>query len=227
MNISKREKRLIVIVLVLAIIFVYYIYFLKPYFDDMNELATEKTNKQILIDTNNQQLNTIKQLDKDIAEKENQLEDYSVNLSQGFDQPPVLVYLEKIITENAQKVMFMFNDVSKFEQLEICPITIIMTSTYDNLKIILEEISDGEYFFKVTSLDAIVVQAIPVEVTYQVFDPDLGENIEITSMQAPKNSGMLDVTLSLEYYSNSGEIPSDTTYTFDDVSYEYGGDIFF
>lgn len=227
MNISKREKRLIVIVLVLAVLCVYYIYFLKPYFDDMSELRAQTSSKQALLDTNEQQLNKIKQLDKEIDEKENQLKDYSVNLSQSFDQPPVLVYLEKIITENAKKTEFAFSEISKFEQLEICPITITMISTYDSLKIILEELSDDEYFFKVTSLDAIVVQAVPVEVINQVYDPDLGEYTEIITMQTPEDSDLIEVTLSLEYYSNSGEIPQGTTYTFDNDSYNYGGDIFF
>ncbi len=227
MNISKREKRLIIIVLILAILCVYYIYFLKPYFDDMRDLASAKSSKEALVLANEQQLSRIALLDSQIEEKEKEIEDYSVSLSQGFDQPPILVYLEKVITQNAQKVMFEFGDVTTYEQLEICPITVTMKSTYNELKAILDELSNDEYFIKVTSLNAIITDAVPVEVVSKVYDEVLGEYTEIITTQIPGGANMLDVTLSLEFYNNAGDIPPDTDYEFDDSSIGYGGDIFF
>ncbi|MDD5018645.1 MAG: hypothetical protein PHO15_11175 [Eubacteriales bacterium] len=224
MNMTKREKTLVFFVLILAVVGAYYLLFLKPYLEDMSDILVEKANKEILVTTNDQQEQKVKLLEDDIAALETELADYSGGISQGFDHPPVLVYLEETVNEYAQKVMFYFDDVSEFGQMEVCPVTVTMSGTYEGMKSILEAFSDSEYFIKVTSLSAVCSSTIQAAQTDEVYDPSQTEE---PAPEIPVASDTLDITLTLEFYSMAGDIPEDKTYEFDDVSFQYGGDIFY
>lgn len=222
MNMTKREKTLVAVVLVLAIFFAYFMFFLKPYLAEMDDLTAQKDNKELLVTTNNQKQIQVNNLDNEIAETEKLIEGYSIGISQGGNQPTMLVFLEDTINSYAQKVMFYFDTVKPVGQLESCPVTITMVATYSGLKNILEAFSDSEYYVKVTSLQTTSASTVQTTQTteYEVFDPTGTPAVTVSA----KNS--LDITLTLEFYNLSGEIPANTVYPFDDT-HQYGGDIFY
>ena len=154
MNITKREKKLIILVVILALFCVYYIYFLSPYLADVESLNKQKSSDQIQLSTQDQLQAEIDQLDLLIASNQADIAKYSEGISTGFDQPAILYYLEQTINQYAQKVMFSFESTSRFGQMEVCPVKVTMVGTYENLKKLLTALADGKYFVKITSLSA-------------------------------------------------------------------------
>lgn len=236
MSISKREKTLIVMVLILAVLCVYYIFFLKPYMDDMSELTVQKETKQIQVDTSTQQKRQIEELDRKIAEKKADISSFSQDISQGLDQPPILVYLEKTVNEHAKKMMFSFERVKQVGQMTICPVNITMISSYDGLKKVLSAFSEGKYVIRVTELSAMHSSQYSNQEQPVVYDPATDEEAAANVMTQPEPQSPtidigidnpIEVTLSIEVFSIAGEIPADKTYEFDSGDLQYGGDIFY
>ena len=224
MSMTKREKTLLFVVLLLAVVAAYYMLVLKPYIDESGELSTEKTEKQALVDKTELQEKAIAEFDLKIADLEEQLKNYSVDISTGFDQPPVLVYLEDTVNASAQKVMFSFQEPREVGQVEVCAVTVNMVSTYSGLKDILNTFSNDAYFITITGLSA--AYANMQESSEQ--DGDVYDSSDTEEPAAPvDNYDKLDIKLSLEFYNMAGDIPMDKEYTFDDDVTQYGGDIFF
>lgn len=218
MTISKRERTLIVIVAILAVICLYYVFFLKPHLDEMQQVNSSISDNEALIYAREQQKVIIQNLDGTIVENEQKAANMSAGITQGFDQPPVLVYLKKTISDNANKLMFTFGNLSQAGQMVVCPVSITMTSSYEGIKNILAELNNDQYFIKVTAL-SIMAGADSAAATVPVADGTLPAEI----ITAPNN--LLEVKLDVEFYSFSVPLPEDTAYSFGD-GYQYGGDIF-
>ena len=235
MSISKREKTLIIIVLALAVVCVYYIFFLKPYMDQIGDLNIERTTKSIEVGSGEQTSGQIATLENQIAVLKDDIGAYSENIAQGFDQPPVLVYLEETVDKSAKKMMFAFGRIKQVGQMNICPVTVTMVSSYEGLKEILDELASETMVIRVTSLDVMRSEGAedPADED-EVYDPsaDPAETGGSDTQYQTLNDSLgvddpLDVTLTLEIYSLGGEIPADTVYTFDEDNHMYGGDIFY
>ena len=254
MNISKREKKLIILVVILAVFCVYYIYFLSPYLADVESLNKQKSSDQIQLSTQDQLQAEIDQLDLLIASNQADIAKYSEGISTGFDQPAILYYLEQTINQYARKVMFSFDDTSRFGQMEVCPVKVTMVCTYDNLKKLLTALADGEYFIKITSLNASQTSTFdtinstnedPVDTasdttadttsdttagttennTGDVTPDSTPDETEISADSASEKT--LDIAMTLEFYNIQGDIPPDSTYSFDNGEVSNDQDIFY
>jgi len=220
MSISKREKILILILLVIALFCLYYFFFFKPYMDDISEINNNITESEVQVLTNRQLMSTENTLAAEIEEKTAQLETLSANITQGFDQPPLLVYLDQTINRYGTKITYLFSQVKQMGELYACPVTVVMKADYDGIKKILTAFSEGEYFVKVTGL---IVSAFDTDLAPQTAAPP-EEEPEETSAE-PSSENLLSVTLYLELYSLLGEIPPDTAYDFSD-GYRFDTDVF-
>lgn len=219
MTISKREKTLIIIVLLLAVLCMYYMFFLKPYMDEMNTLSTDMSSKEISVNTNEQIKSKLGNLEEDISEMESQIESYS-GVTYGFDQPSVLRYLADTINEYASKIMFRFEDITQIGQLQVCNVTATMNGTYDGLKNVLKSINEGKYFIKVSGLTASQKIVEEVETSQNGDEGSVAEPVETSP------DFLLDITINLEVYSFPGAAPLDAEYPETGPLY-YGGDIFY
>lgn len=230
MNMTKREKSLITIVLVLALLCAYYLFFFKPFYEDLKIFKSDKTSKELQVTTYEDQVKQIEALDKQIEENEALISVYDGVISEGCDQPPLLVYLEKTVNDHADKIMFSFGDIVQHGQLQALPATATMTCSYDGLKQVLSAFADDTYFIKVTRLDT---QYSSVYAEPDSADTDAeGEPADTpatddTEAELEVIGYELNVTMQLEFYNISGDIPADTVYTFDDDITQFGGDIFY
>ena len=235
MSMSKRERTLVTVVLILALVCAYYLFFLKPHIEEMNTLLMDQSSKEMLVLTYDEQAARLNQIDAEIAENEALATSYSDTISQGFDQPPMLVYLEETVNAHAEKVMFAFKDQKAYGQLEVTPVTATMICSYDGLKSLLSALAEEEYFIKVTNMN---VNYSPI---YEEADTDDGTvdgtvdgtidgTVDGTNDEAETQLTVigynLNVTMELEIYNLAGDIPPDTEYTFDDDFQQFGGDIF-
>lgn len=239
MKVSKRERTMLFVVLFLALVSAYYLLFLKPYLAEIGELNIQLESNEAQVQTYSQIKINIDNIDEEIVKKQAEIEEFSSYISTGFDQPPILVYLEETVGKHAQKNMFVFGMPEKVGQLIISPATITMVTTYDGLKGFIEDVTNGDYIINVTSIEAIVASS--VEAAISETNNDAGglteEDIVVTPVPVvDKSEGvimvensnrLLNVSINLEIYSMSGEIPADKEYTFDNGSYNFGGDIFY
>ena len=256
MKVSKREKTLLFIVLLLALVGAYYLLFLKPYLAEIGELNGQLANSKAQVSTYAQIKVNVDNVDEEIAKKQAEIEEFSGYISTGFDQPPVLVYLEDTVGKHGQKNMFVFGIPEKVGQLIISPVTITMVTTYDGLKGFITDVTGGEYIISVTSIEAMVTSAIEEDVAAPPGDQtDLttGDVVETPGDQTDLTAGdvivpvtpvpsgeksegaimvensdtLINVSIQLEIYSMSGVVPEDKEYIFGNGSYNYGGDIFY
>ena len=225
MSISKRERMLIVVVVLLALLGAYYLYYLKPCLDDINELNADIAAKELQLATNEQQKKQLDQIDADIADLDEQLALFGGSVAQTFDQPPVLVYLTDTVREcGAAKGAINFREPEQVGQIERCTIIVAMTATYDGLKKVLDALQDAPYLIRVTQLTVVIPTAQDIA---NATTTDDGSATDPATTQIPEFvPEVLNVTLTLDFFSLSGEIPEDATYAFDTVR-QYGGDIFY
>lgn len=235
MSISKREKILIIIVVLLALVGVYYLYYLKPTIEEINTLGDDNQTKELQLSVNEQKEDRIEQLEAENAEIMEQLAQYGDSIAQAFDQPPILVYLSDTLTDaNAQKGTITFEYPELIGQIEHCAITIMLVSTYDDLKVVLDQFANAPYLIRVSSMriEHYVEEVLAEDTgagdtangtaegdTTAAANPETGETAE----PLPP---LIGTTLILDFYCLAGDIPEGTVYHFDAGS-EFGGDIFY
>lgn len=219
MSISKREKTLILVALVFAVFCLYYFFFFKPYSDDMKALGERLSQSRSDIQNNEMLEYSVATLTEEIAEDRRVIAELSEGVAQGFDQPPLLAYLERTVNQHAVKQTFYFSGVHQVGQLNVCPVTVMMSGDYAGVKNVLSALSDGEYFVKVISLN------IMRDSQQRAGATETAPDDETETAPKPPSGNTLNVTLSLEFYSLLGDTDPGIPYTFDE-GHQYGGDIF-
>jgi Tfp pilus assembly protein PilO len=233
MSISKREKILIIVVVLLALIGAYYLYYLKPCLDDIKELNAEIAGTETQISISETQKKQIEKIEAEIADVDEQLSLFGGSVAQVFDQPPVLVYLSDTVKAcGAAKATINFNEPEQIGQIERCTITIMMISTYDQLKRVLDAFANAPYLIRLTQLRVVLSSAQETlggttgedeTIGDAQTDPATTPEADQTVQPAPQ---LLNVTITLDFFSLSGDIPEDATYVFD-TERQFGGDIFY
>ncbi len=223
MTMTKREKILIIIVLIMAVLCVYYIYFFQPNIKELEDLAAERTNKEMSLATNEQMKSSLDLIIMNIADSESQILELGNNISSGFDQPAVLVYLHETIGKRAQKGTFEFEAPTDVGQLKVTRVRATMKCTYEILKSILKSLSEGEYFVKVVELDVSLAIAVEPDVTSDEVEEQSESEV---NEDAAAQEGMLNINLIMEFYNIGSDVPAGRAYPFSN-GYTYGGNIFF
>ncbi|MGE5496201.1 MAG: hypothetical protein ACM3S4_12965 [Burkholderiales bacterium] len=223
MSMTKREKILIVIVLILAVFFVYYMYLLKPRLDESEALKLDIENKKQLIATNEMMQQNVNEIDKRNSLFEGRLSQYGGSILEGFDQPSVLVYLADIVSDYADKLTIAFERVNETSHVSINKAMLSMNATYDGLKSVLKSLDEGSYFLKVTGLT--VTQERPEEILAGEIAGAEGETSTPEETSEPAENS-LNVTMTLEFYNFGADLPPDKQYPFTEGR-SYGGDIFY
>lgn len=234
MSVTKREKILIVIVLILAVCCGYYLYFFKPQSDQIDGLNKSIDTKSVDLANNEQIQKVISQLDKEISDDQDKVNKYGSGITKGFDQPSILVYLQEKVSKYADKKSFQFTNITPLGQLQVCPVTVTLECNYSNLKKLLSDLNTGKYLVKIASLSVDKHNDDIAATTQTSPSPATNSTISKTATTSPTpapsapdvKKDSLDVTINLEFYNYTGDVPSDTTYPFVTSSIQYGGDIF-
>ena len=235
MSISKRERILIIVVVLLALLGAYYLYYLKPNMDEVSELNSDIENLQLQKSAHDQQTTQAELLKSQIEDMDEQLALYGDSIAHSFDQPPVLVYLSDTINTYASKNLIQFDMTQQTGPIERYVITITMTATYDGLKQVLSALEDSPYLIRISGMSISTDTQITVMGTEtdteetESTDTAAGSDIssDTTNQQVPISSlKSIAVTLTADFYCLAGEIPEDAAYEFD-TDRQYGGDIFY
>ncbi len=218
MTMTKREKILVSVVLVMAVFCLYFLFYFKPNIDELNLLNKDISNKETQASTVAQQRQIITAMDKAIEENEARIKVLGGGISTGFDQPSVLVYLEKTVNEHAKKTSFVFSDMNQVGQLYVVPVSISMECRFDGLKALMKAFNESPYFIKVVDIDVeMLPQTIPIIQEGETTDA-------VVSTTTTKKEEMA-IKLDVEFYSRTGQSEPGIAHEFAN-GYQYGGDIF-
>lgn len=226
MTMTKREKTLIIIVLILAVFVVYYMFFLKPNIEELTALNNANDGKRISVSTNEQIQQNIGLIEDKIAEDKQLIAKFGDTVLSQFDQPDALVYLYNVISKYGQKITFNFQEATDTGNIKVNVVTVTLNAKYDGLKSIVKSLNEGDYYVKVTGINA--TSDIPIEEPAVQTVEGASEAVQpIAAPTAPPvQDDILNVTMTLEFYNFGGEIPPDKEYPFSGGA-SYGGDIFF
>lgn len=219
MRLSKREKILLILVLLIGSAVAYYLLFLQPCLDEINKLNSQIISDQNLISTNKLLKKNIETVEQGIIDDENKMAEFGDSIKSAFDQPAVLVYLYETMNNYGKKVQINFSDSGALGQIKLCKVYVSMVGTYDALKSVMEEFAGNEYFIKVTSLTA----AIP---NLSSGDSDSGSEGSAEPGKFVMPPGFLNIGMDIEFYYIGDEIPPDKIYDFTGGAVQYGGNMF-
>lgn len=219
MNISKREKVLIVIAMIFAVFCIYYFFFLKPHTETMDELNKKISDCDTNLKSSQQMQASNEMLKKMISDDMEVINKLSSTITKGDDQPPLLVFLEEIVKPHAIKGTFLFGKVQQSGYLYISPVTITLTGDYPGLKKILSAFANEKYFVKVIGL------SVSSDIT-ELSPADKDEDTQNEKAgQEEQAVGRLEIKIDIEVYSMAVEIPPGTEYAFA-KDHRYGTSIF-
>lgn len=219
MTMTKREKVLVSIVLVLGLFCLYFLAYLNPRLNELRTLNLDIENKAVDATNVQMQEQIIAGIDRAITANEEKIAALNTGISAGFDQPALLVYLEKTVNEHATKTSIIFSDFQRVGQFDVCSATIAMTSSYEGLKALLAAFGESPYFIKVVSLKAELDTERLMEAAAAQTEAAEGGAVPVPSVDEPIN-----VKMDIQIYTQPGAVGA-AVYDFAD-GYQYGGDIF-
>ncbi|HEX3073123.1 MAG TPA: hypothetical protein VHP30_05880 [Ignavibacteriales bacterium] len=217
---------MIIIVLILAVFVVYYMFFLKPNIEELTALNNANDGKRISVSTNEQIQQNIGLIEDKIAEDKQLIAKFGDTVLSQFDQPDALVYLYNVISKYGQKITFNFQEATDTGNIKVNVVTVTLNAKYDGLKSIVKSLNEGDYYVKVTGINA--TSDIPIDEPAVQTVEGASEAVQPISAPTapPVQDDILNVTMTLEFYNFGGEIPPDKEYPFSGGA-SYGGDIFF
>lgn len=219
MKMTKRERSLVIVLIILVFVLAYWMLFLNPHINAMDEIAGQKTDAQTQLFEMSLKQVQYEELQKQIADKDKQIGDFGKSIPEGYDQPAVIVYLKETIGKNAAKQVFAFAEPGQSGQMLACPVSVTMRCTYEGLKNVLSDLAAGSYYVNVVGLSAKPGEDETVTTTRTNED---GEEVSVATVVP---SDKIDVVLELVFFCLAGDVPADTAYAFDS-GYQFGGDIF-
>jgi len=154
MKLSKREKILIAIVVVLGLGAAYYFYFLTPFLAGMAEIKKDTDAVKVEVDALNIQKSQLKVLDDQITKLQSENKILLSRLPVGFDQPELIAFLDGLFKDKAVKAAYTFDMPVDFQKIDSLRATLDFKTDYANLKEILNTLNASMFNNRVLSLTA-------------------------------------------------------------------------
>ncbi len=140
MNLSKNQKIVIVLVLFLISAAAYYMYFLSPTLDEIDNLKMSIEQKNYKIQSMKTAIDQIDNVKNEIAVLEAELEEQSENIPEGISLPLQLVSITNIMNSKSDTVVIAFAQTSQeYENYQKNVVDLSFSTTYENLLLILED----------------------------------------------------------------------------------------
>lgn len=157
MQLTKREKVLIAIFVVLMFITAYYIYFYQPLIRDIQTMSNEVEevgDVSALTKSKQQQLVALKQEYESLSKKVSETLESLMWLD---DQPGLVVHLHEIFSSRSIREYIEFGDLEMQDDFCAMPVSVNFTASYSDFKDILVQLECSPYKNHIQSLN---VQAI-------------------------------------------------------------------
>ncbi len=195
MKISKKETIFIVLILFLISAAAYYVYFLTPTLEDIDNLNIAIEQKQFKILSMQTAIDQIDSIKNEIAVLEAELEKQAENIPSGISQPLQLVAITNILNGKSDKLVISFNQSSNdYENYQKNTVDLSFSTTYENLLLILEDFDNLSMTNQVVTMN---IQLAEELMTYYtgVLNGNyiiVGISIEFYSFYADENAEPLE-----------------------------------
>ena len=184
MKISKKETILIVAILFVISAAAYYVYFLTPTLEDIDNLSIAIEQKQFKILSMQTAIDQIDNIKNEIAVLEAELEKQAENIPSGVSQPLQLVAVTNILNGKSDNLVISFNQRGNtYDNYQKNIVDLSFSTTYENLLLIFED------FDNLSMMNQIVTMNI-----------QLAEDL-LTYYTGVLNGNYIIVGISIEFYS--------------------------
>ena len=184
MKISKKETILIVAILFVISAAAYYVYFLTPTLEDIDNLSIAIEQKQFKILSMQTAIDQIDNIKNEIAVLEAELEKQAENIPSGVSQPLQLVAVTNILNGKSDNLVISFNQSGNtYDNYQKNIVDLSFSTTYENLLLIFED------FDNLSMMNQIVTMNI-----------QLAEDL-LTYYTGVLNGNYIIVGISIEFYS--------------------------
>ncbi|HOB20765.1 MAG TPA: hypothetical protein PK830_01900 [Candidatus Atribacteria bacterium] len=143
MKLSKRELGLLVLLLVFAVGALYYTQFYTPMSKQLTDLASKSQNLTIQITDAKSRISKIPDVESQINELENEFDNLKEKFLDGWDEPVLMVYLEDLIGDLAEKTTIYFDRNSPDKLYNSGTIRISLNTSYQNFKSVISKLENG------------------------------------------------------------------------------------
>ncbi|MEX1377331.1 MAG: hypothetical protein AB1Z23_07620 [Eubacteriales bacterium] len=159
MKINKKEGILIVLVLFVITFAAYYVYFLTPTLDSINNSKISIEQKNIQIISMQGQIAQIGTLNQQIEELKNEIASKNENIPRGVSEPLQLVEITNILNDNGATLVVVFNNsVEEYENFQKNKVDINFSTDYEHLLYILDSFSALTMANQVVSMDVMYTE---------------------------------------------------------------------
>jgi len=151
MKLTKREKRFIVLLIVVSVLSIYYMYFYQPLQEQIKMMSAEikigketlklKESKRNEVETLKEELNVLMEETADL-----------LNSLPPHDYPGLLVHLNSITAPLVTRECIEVGDVEVQTEFIALPVFISVNSDYNSLKEMLRQLENSPYKNRVESL---------------------------------------------------------------------------
>ncbi|NLO81627.1 MAG: type 4a pilus biogenesis protein PilO [Clostridiales bacterium] len=151
MKLTKREKRFVILLVVVSVLSVYYVYFYQPLQEQIQNMITEIKMGEDALKLKESKEDEVKILKEELQA----LTEETTNLLDSLphhDYPSLLVHLNEITAPRVNREYIEIGDVEVQTEFVILPVFISVSAEYNNFKEMLKMLEESPYRNRVESL---------------------------------------------------------------------------
>lgn len=230
MKLSKREISLLFIAFIALTGLLYYNYFYKPYQTEAAQLQTSIVEQRQQLDREKLEKTQIATQAQQIEQLKADLEGELQSIPVGIDEPELLVFLEETVADLStnHNIQFMV-EVQSLGYCQINKVTMSFSSDYPNMLTILKRLEKAPYRNRILNMTVnskvYDQQLVPVDTVGEIPDETDTDTTEDTTDETAETAEpqmepvmvepyLLEVYLSIEFFSFPGAIDPDKEYSF-------------
>jgi hypothetical protein len=201
MTLTRRERVLIIVGLIVVTAALYLVYFLLPNIKDYNDATARLSAAQSQLNQLHYQAASVQKLDGDISELNEKLRTQWACVPVGMDHARILLYLKELTDNRAKGVTVTAPDPAEAAGSFLRqPFTVEFKTSYANLLLILGDLKKNELYNRVKLMKA----------DYQPEDVTAADNADAPAFLRT-GSYIIDVHLEMSFLSLApagGEVPA-------------------
>lgn len=198
MKLTKRERIMLpsVLIVILAALFINFVYFpvnkevksLQLQSDDLDAQILEAKGKQAQVEM----------LEKRISDQQKALEENNKDILKIWDQPELLVFMEKNMSSLCKKNTIEFFDPETADTIQTGDVNVTVNTDYDSLQKLWKKLEEAKYFNTITGFTI---------------------NRASDNTEEGKTSKELEVSMNVRFYSQNTQEQYPKKYDFMNGSY--------
>lgn len=208
MRLSKREQILIIGALIIAIMVLFINYYYFPIQAEIKNLKTTAQEVTLKVENAKQKKALTEQLTAELTKLQETSDENKEYVIDSFDDAEILVYINDNLGDYVSKDSIQYTSTEQNDLYVTCDVTIDFKTDYDELKQIILNFEEGDYYTSLTKLE--VKSADSTEAAEDEYVEELDED----EIYYP-----LEASIGLRFYAKSLDWDGQADYNFMDGLY--------